>query len=123
MVSSGPYFLAVRCMFLLGLWDDLRPLGAKTKLIGQLTVATVRGDAVHIHHRLLDRDHSTRRAVFYLYLLCLTHSLAALAVFWTHGHALPLVAAALFIGINLAWALSGNWQGVVQRPEASRASL
>jgi UDP-N-acetylmuramyl pentapeptide phosphotransferase/UDP-N-acetylglucosamine-1-phosphate transferase len=106
-----------------------RPLGrppsawGQDKVIGQLTVATVRGDAVHIHHRLLDRDHSTRRAVFYLYLLCLTHSLAALAVFWTHGHALPLVAAALFIGINLAWALSGNWQGVVQRPEASRASL
>jgi UDP-GlcNAc:undecaprenyl-phosphate/decaprenyl-phosphate GlcNAc-1-phosphate transferase len=57
-----------------------------------------KGDAGHIHHRLLDRGHSTRRTVFYLYLLCLTLSLAALAVFWTHGHALPIVAAALFIG-------------------------
>ena len=66
-------------------------------------VPLFRGDARHIHHRLLDRGHSTRRTVFFLYLICLTLSLAGLAVFWTQGHALPIVAAALFIGsISLA---------------------
>ena len=61
-------------------------------------VPLFRGDASHIHHRLLDLGHSTRRTVFFLYGLCLTLSLAGLVVFWTQGHALPIVAAALFIG-------------------------
>ena len=128
-------------MFLLGLWDDLRPLGAKTKLIGQLTVATVRGYAGHIHHHLLDKGHSTRRTVLYLYLLCLTFSLAALAVLWTHGHALPIVAAALppylsavsllgrYLGIGKELsnvrkqvAQGFEWRGTVRRSPIGRES-
>ena len=35
-----PCLLTVGGMFLLGLWDDLRPLGARTKLMGQLAIAT-----------------------------------------------------------------------------------
>ncbi len=94
-------------------------------------VPLFRGDASHIHHRLLDLGHSTRHTVILLYLLCLTLSLAGLIVFWTQGHALPIVPAALFIGsISLARYLgmgtdlsnvrkqvaqASEWRGTVRR--------
>lgn len=94
-------------------------------------VPLFRGDASHIHHRLLDLGHSTRHTVIPLYLLCLTLSLAGLIVFWTQGHALPIVPAALFIGsISLARYLgmgtdlsnvrkqvaqASEWRGTVRR--------
>lgn len=57
-----------------------------------------RGDARHIHHRLLQKGYSKRQVVISLYVICLTLSGAALTVFWTHGHALPIVGAGLFVG-------------------------
>ncbi len=64
-----------------------------------------RGDAEHIHHRLLDRGHSKRTVITMIYGISLTLSTAGLVVFWTQGLASPIVATLLFGGALLFGAI------------------
>jgi UDP-GlcNAc:undecaprenyl-phosphate GlcNAc-1-phosphate transferase len=71
-----------------------------------------RGDARHIHHRLLDRGYSKRTVIAVLYGICLTLSMGGLVIFWTQGLAAPIVAAALFAGLVLlgrSIGIGGSW--------------
>lgn len=61
-----------------------------------------RPDRQHIHHRLVALGFSRRRTVLILYSLTALCFCMALAVFWSQGRLMPVLAGALFIVIGIS---------------------
>jgi UDP-GlcNAc:undecaprenyl-phosphate GlcNAc-1-phosphate transferase len=60
-------------------------------------VPIFRGDAEHIHHRLITLGFSKTQALAAMYSICLVLSLIGISIFWTRGFSLPIAGAALFL--------------------------